>query len=124
MEKPIVLIVDDDDSIRSMYKDAFDIVNVQTLTAQNGDEGLRLALTHHPNAILIDIMMPGMNGHETVNKLRRDPWGKDAKVIYLTNLSDPENVVSAVAQGSEEYIIKSNLSPTEVVRLTRTIMGA
>ena len=111
MKKPTVLIVEDDANIRAMYSDAFTLAGVNVMTAENGREGVALALAHHPDAILMDIMMPEMNGHEAVNSIRRDPWGKKAHVVYLTNMSDAENIVHAVEQGSDEYIIKANMTP-------------
>lgn len=124
MVKTTVLIVEDDDSIRELYADAFSNAKIDVLKASNGEEGVALALQHHPDAILMDIMMPIMGGHAAVNKIRKDPWGKTAKVIYLTNMNDAENVVHAVERGSDEYIIKANLSPKEVVNHTRMVMRA
>ena len=124
MQKPTVLIIEDDAHIRSMYADAFTLAGVQVLTAENGSEGVKIALAHHPDAILMDIMMPEMNGHEAVCIIRRDAWGKHAHVVYLTNMSDAENIVHAVEQGSEEYIIKANMTPKEVVNQVRMAMRA
>lgn len=124
MSKPTVLIVEDDVSIRNMYKDAFTAAGVGVLTAETGREGVELALHHHPEAILMDINMPDMNGHETVRTIRKDAWGKTAVIIFLTNMSDAGNVVSAVAAGSEEYIIKANTTPKEVVNKVRMAMRA
>ncbi len=124
MKKPTVLIVEDDANIRAMYSDAFTLAGINVLTAENGREGVTLALEHHPDAILMDIMMPEMNGHEAVNNIRRDAWGKHAHVVYLTNMSDAENIVHAVEQGSDEYIIKANMTPKEVVNQVRMAMRA
>ena len=122
MTNTTVLIADDDDVIREMYSTAFTASGIQVLGAANGSECVELALRHHPNAILVDIMMPGMDGHEAVNKIRLDSWGKDAKIIYLTNMSDAENVVHAVEQGSEKYIVKANTSVKEVINQVRIAM--
>lgn len=124
MQKPTVLIVEDDTNIRAMYSDAFTLAGVNVITAENGREGVTLALAHHPDAILMDIMMPEMNGHEAMSIIRRDAWGKHAHVVYLTNMSDAENIVHAVEQGSEEYIIKANMTPKEVVNQVRMAMRA
>ena len=124
MNKPTVLIVEDDTDIRGLYADAFTAAGITVLTATNGAEGVERALEHHPDAILMDIMMPVMGGHEAMNKIRKDAWGKNAKVVYLTNMSDAENIVHAVEQGSDEYIIKANLTPREVVNHVRMAMRA
>jgi CheY-like chemotaxis protein len=123
--QPTVLIVEDDENIRTLYADAFTGVGLTVLTASNGTDGLELALAHHPDAILMDIMMPGdLNGHEAVNAIRKDPWGKNAVVVYLTNMTDAENVIHAVSQKSDAYIIKANLTPKEVVNQVRMAMKA
>ncbi len=114
--------MEDDAAIRTMYKDALTASDMEVLEAKNGKEGVELALAHHPRVILVDILMPEMNGHEAVGAIRRDPWGKNARIIYLTNLSDPADVVHAIEQGPEEYIVKANTDIKEVVNIVRTAM--
>lgn len=122
MKTATVLIVEDDKNIRDLYSEAFKIAGITVLTATNGSEGVTAALEHHPDAILMDIMMPIMGGHEAMSKIRRDSWGKHAKVVYLTNMDDAENITHAVEQGSDEYIIKANMTPKEVVNQVRMAM--
>lgn len=124
MSNATVLIVEDDPKLREMYTDAFTIAGITVLSTGLGAEGVTLALTHHPDAILMDIMLPGMNGHEAVSKIRLDRWGRNATIIYLTNLSDAENVAYAVGKGSSEYIVKANTPPKEVVNKVRMAMRA
>ena len=122
MERSSVLIVEDDEDIRTLYKTALLDAQMTVYTAKDGRDGVELALKHHPSVILMDIMMPNLNGHEAVRKIRADSWGKDAKVIFLTNFSDAENVVYAVEEGSEAYIVKANAEIEEVVNNVRTAM--
>ena len=122
--KETVLIIEDDTNIRDMYGDALSGAGLTVLKALNGEEGVAQALLHHPKVILVDIMMPGMNGHEVVSKLRKDSWGKNARIIFLTNMSDADNVVTAIAQKPEEYIIKSQTEIKEVINIVRTAMFA
>lgn len=117
-----VLIIEDDDNIRDMYGYALESAGMTVLKAKDGERGVELALQHHPSVILVDIMMPGINGHETVARIRKDPWGKDAHVIFLTNMTDAENVVQAVSQKPEEYIIKSQCEVKDLVNMVRTAM--
>lgn len=124
MKKPVVLIVEDSEDIRDLYATAFQIAGVDVIVGTNGKEGVELALKHHPDAILMDIMMPIMNGHEAMNIIRRDKWGKTANVVYLTNMDDPANIVHAIEQGTDEYIIKANMTPKEVVNQVRMAMRA
>lgn len=124
MTQVTVLIVEDDENLRELYADAFTAAGINVIKADNGATGVTLALEHHPEAILMDIMMPVMNGHDAVAKIREDEWGKKAIIIFLTNMSDAENVVHAVEKGSSEYIIKSNVPPKEVVNQVRMAMRA
>lgn len=117
-----VLIVDDDESIRDLYADAFELAGLTALKAKTGEEGVTLALQKHPNVILVDITMPGMDGHEVVRQIRQDAWGRNARIMYLTNLSDAANVVDAVQHKSDEYIVKANTDVSEVVNRARTLM--
>jgi len=123
MSDSSVLIVEDDDNLRKLYSDAISGVGINVLTAKNGKEGVEMALEHHPSVILMDIMMPVMDGHEAMKKIRLDKWGKNAKVIFLTNFSDAENVVHAVEEGTEEYIVKANTSIKEIINEVRIAMN-
>ena len=123
MKQGTVLVVEDDTNIRDLYAAAFAAAHLAVETADSGEEGVKKALTLHPDVILMDILMPpGMTGHEAVSKIREDAWGKHAKVIYLTNLSDAENITHAVERKSDEYIIKSNTDVKEVVNKARAVM--
>ena len=78
------------------------------LQASDGAEGLAIALEKHPELILLDVIMPRMGGLTMLQKLREDEWGKDAKVIMLTNYSDSEKVIEAKKLGAREYLIKTD----------------
>jgi two-component system, cell cycle sensor histidine kinase and response regulator CckA len=118
-DKIKVLICDDTPSLRSAFAAAIHEAGFEAIEAKDGKEGVALALAHHPHVILMDIMMPVLSGHAAVNQIRKDPWGRDAKIIYLTNMDDPENIVRAVEQKTEKYIIKSNTSLEDVIKLVR-----
>jgi CheY-like chemotaxis protein len=121
MTNTTVLIVDDDQNMRKIYSDAFEAAKLNVLVAENGSDGVKMALEHHPDVILMDIVMPVMDGHVAANNIRNDLWGRNAKIIYLTNMTDAENIVHAVALGSEDYIIKANTSIREVLNTVRSI---
>jgi two-component system OmpR family response regulator len=122
MEKRLVLVADDNESIRELYSTALSLVGIEAITASSGAQAIAIALEKHPDVILMDIMMPGIDGHETVEKIRADSWGKSAKIIYLTNLSEPTDVAKAFAQKPEEYIIKAHTDVKEVVNKVRTAL--
>ncbi len=120
-KKVTVLLVDDDKNIRDLYTMALEAVGFTVLQATDGGEAVALALKHHPAAILMDIKLPTMSGHMAVHTTRKDKWGKDAKIVYLTNMDDVENITRAVEHKTEKYIIKANTEVKDVVNLVRTI---
>jgi CheY-like chemotaxis protein len=117
--KKSILLVEDDASIRELYAMAFINAGFNIIMAENGHQGVTLALEKHPNLILLDIDMPVMNGHEAAAKIRLDDWGKDARIVFLTNHSDAQNVAHAIMQKPEDYIVKVNVPVQEVVNQVR-----
>jgi DNA-binding response OmpR family regulator len=114
-KSPLLLVVEDDVPImdiimKGLEKEGFNLIN-----ANDGDLGLELAINSHPDIILLDILMPKMNGLAMLRELRADPWGKDAKVIIITNLSNPESEKEARDLMANDYIIKSDLSLKQLV---------
>lgn len=82
-----------------------------------------VALLWHPDLILLDIVMPKMDGMTMLAQLREDEWGKTARVITLTNLSDTEKVAEAIEHGSYEYLVKSDWKIEDVVAKVREKLG-
>ena len=80
---------------------------------------LAIALKEQPDVILLDIIMPKMDGITMLKKLREDAWGKEAKVILLTNLSSNEKLAEVTAQGSHEYLVKTDWKIEDVVTKVR-----
>ena len=122
METAPILIIEDNESIRQLYTDALEAAGLMVLATGSGKEGIALALKERPAVILVDILMPEMDGHEVVKKIREDNWGRHARIIYLTNLTEPENVVKAFEQSPEEYIVKSHTDIKEIVNQVRLAM--
>lgn len=117
-----ILIVEDESSLRNALRDKFIHEGFATLEAKNGEEGLKAALGGQPDLILLDIILPKMDGIAMLKKLRQDAWGKDAKVIMLTNLSDNEKVAEAIAQGTHDYLVKSAWKIEDVVVKVREML--
>jgi CheY-like chemotaxis protein len=113
--KKKILVVDDDDNLRLVLVDKLNISGFEAVGAANGQEGLEKALELHPDIILLDILMPVMNGQEMLRKLREDEWGKKVKVIMLSLVEDAEVIAQAVVDGSLAYLIKTDQSMDEIV---------
>lgn len=119
METKKILIVEDETDIREAMAEAIADAGFITLTAENGQIGLQMALQEHPDLILLDLMMPVLNGHDTLKKLREDAWGKNAKVIVLTSMDDVTNIANAHQNPIEDYIIKAHTSLEELIKKVR-----
>lgn len=118
-DKKVVLIVEDDSHLKNALHDKLTREGFAVLEAKNGKEGLETALREHPALILLDIIMPVMDGMTMLKKLREDPWGAMARVIILTNLSDMEKTADAVEHNSYDYLIKSDWKLEDVVEKVR-----
>ena len=114
-----ILVVEDEKSLADALKDKLEKENFDVIECYDGLEGLQFASTKHPDLILLDLIMPNMGGLEMLNKLREDSWGINAKVIVLTNVSDPANIVVSTgfsALGSNyEYLVKAETTLENLV---------
>ncbi len=114
-----ILLVEDEVSLLNVLHDKLVSEGFKVLAAENGKKGLKIALSEHPDLILLDIILPDMNGLTALNMIRADNWGKNAKVIMLTNLSDNQSVADALEQGSADFIVKSDWKLDDVVKIIR-----
>lgn len=118
-----ILIAEDDKSLLNVLSDSFTIAGFTVLGAVNGQEALALALSEHPDIILLDIQMPVMDGLEMLAKLRQDNWGKQAKVTLLTNFSDIEKVAKAAERGAYDYLVKSDWKTQDIIEKVKKKLG-
>ena len=119
----IILIVEDDPLMSRMYQKIFKFEGYDVEFAGNGLEGLEKARTVKPTLILLDIMMPQMNGLEVLDKLKADPETKVVPVIVLTNLAGTQDAETALSKGAVKYIIKSEHDPAEVAKMVKEILA-
>jgi len=111
-----ILIVEDEKSLVIALKEKIVKEEMEAIVAKNGKEGLDLALREHPDLILLDIVMPVMDGITMLKKLRNDKWGRDVPVIILTNLSDAQKVAEGIDQNVCGYLVKSDWKIEEVMK--------
>lgn len=114
-----ILIVEDETSLLGALRDRFTREGFTVLEAKNGKQGLEIALSEHPDLILLDIILPIMDGITMLKNIHADAWGKDAKIITLTNLSDNQIVADAIELGSYDFLVKSNWKIEDVVKVVR-----
>lgn len=119
--KKTVLIVEDEPEIRGLYARKLIESGYTVLNAQDGAEGLALALEKRPDLILLDYMLPKMNGLDMLKKLREhDEWGTHVPTIMLTNISPDNSMYEKIVDTTPTYyLIKSNSSPDDIEQKIR-----
>ena len=110
-----ILLADDDITLREMYSERLKAEGFTVETAQDGQEALEKATELLPNAILLDIMMPKMNGLDVLKKLKEQDETKHIPVIILTALIQDREKMESVTRGADDYIVKSEAMPGDVI---------
>lgn len=119
-----IAIIEDDQAIAQMYRIKFEAEGFEVETAENGKLGLELAEQMRPDIILLDLMMPEMNGDEVLEKLRRTRWGKHTKVIVLTNVGEQEAPDSVKQLDVRRFIVKAEMTPRQVAEVVKNELAA
>lgn len=114
-----IAIIEDDQAISQMYRFKFESEDYTVETAENGKLGLELAQSMKPDIILLDLMMPEMNGDEMLKKLRATSWGKNIKVVILTNMGEQEIPEEVKKLGVSAVILKADMTPRQVAELVK-----
>jgi two-component system chemotaxis response regulator CheY len=118
-----ILIIEDDPLMSRMYQKIFTFEGFQVELAVDGLEGIDKARTGKPTLILLDIMMPKMNGLQVLEKLKADAEMKKIPVVVLTNLAGQQDAEKALALGAVKYIIKSEYEPKEITNMVKEILA-
>ncbi len=120
----VLLIVEDDPLMQRMYQKIFTFEKYEVSTASNGEEGLDKVRTLKPTVVLLDVMMPKMNGLQVLEKIKSDPDIKHIPVIMLTNLAGEKDAETALMKGAVKYIVKSEHDPKQIVAMVKEIILA
>ncbi|MFA4922780.1 MAG: response regulator [Ignavibacteriaceae bacterium] len=118
-----ILIVEDEAPLRNALRDKLTREGFVVLEAKNGEEGLEVALREHPGLILLDLLMPGMTGFQLLAQLRKDTWGKDVKVIVISNLPKEDNDLIVAQQLVFDYLNKADHTLEEVCARVRLLLS-
>lgn len=119
---PLVLAADDDTLIRELIQFRLERSGYAVVTASDGDEALRLARERLPDLVVLDVMMPGMNGYEVTRALRADEATKRIPVILLTARVQEADVAQGFEAGADDYLTKP-FSPQELRARVQAILG-
>jgi two-component system alkaline phosphatase synthesis response regulator PhoP len=122
--KAKILAVEDDKMLSGIYELKLKSQGYLVETAANGEEGLEKARTFMPDLILLDLMMPVMDGYSMLARLRADDTLKNTKVIVLTNLGQEGDIKRAVEYGILDYVVKTDTATNEIIQKVDHVLTA
>jgi len=115
MKKNTILLVEDDEFLAELYATKLTLEGYRVILATDGMKGLKLAKEKSPSLILLDILLPKLDGYQVLAELKKDSKAKDIPVVLLTNLSQRNEVKRGLDLGAVDYLIKAHFMPSEVV---------
>ncbi len=118
-----VLFIEDEATLQETFGDILGKNKCKMISALNGEIGLRLAKSEKPDLILLDIILPKMNGFEVLKMLKEDPKTNNIPVIVLTNLENMEDINKAIELGATTYLVKTKYTIEEVINKIKKALG-
>jgi two-component system alkaline phosphatase synthesis response regulator PhoP len=114
-----ILVVEDEDSLAKVLTEQFEGEGFSVVTAKNGEEGLSLALKEKPDIMLVDLIMPRMDGMTMLKQLKATEEGKKIPAVILTNLNDVNSTAEALGMGVYDYLVKTDWELPELVKFVK-----
>jgi DNA-binding response OmpR family regulator len=122
-DKKHIVLVEDDEFLAELYATKLNMDGYEISLAADGEKGLKLIKEKKPDLVLLDIILPKMDGFEVLRQMKEDSEVKDTPVILLTNLSQKDEVKKGLDMGAHDYLIKAHFMPSEVVKKIKNIIG-
>ncbi|MDR0887439.1 MAG: response regulator [Candidatus Nomurabacteria bacterium] len=120
--KKKILIVEDDAGLAQVYRDRLEIEGFETVEAHNGEDALVMATKERPDLILLDVMMPKINGFDVLDILKNTPETMNIHVLMLSALADEDNIIKSERMGADDYMIKSQVVIDDMVNKIREVL--
>jgi DNA-binding response OmpR family regulator len=122
-DKIKILLVEDDQDLQEMYETKFTMEGFEVVKSENGADALNRVAATKPQIILLDIVMPEIDGFQVLKDLKADPATQNIPVILLTNLGQEGDIKRGMELGAVDYLIKANFTPNEVVAKVKKALG-
>ena len=124
-KKVIILVIEDEKSLADNLQERMKNVGFETISASDGSDGLKIALNRHPDLILLDLLMPNVDGMSMLKDLRKDYWGKNVPVIILTNLSSSDEKINKDLTNLEPtyYFMKTEIGVDGIIEKIKERLG-
>lgn len=112
-----IFLIEDEDTLAEMYRMELERKGFEMTRTIDGETGIKKIKEEKPDLILLDLLLPKMNGREVLKELKKDPETKDIKVIILTNYDTPEERQITKEIGAERYVLKTGVTPSELAQI-------
>ncbi len=122
MEKELILIVEDDEFFSGLVAQKLNQAGFEVLIAHSGKEAFEIMAEKTPALMILDLMMPEMDGFEVVSRMKKDEKLKSVPVVVLSNLGQREEVDKAMALGADDFLIKVNFTLDEIVEKIKEML--
>jgi two-component system alkaline phosphatase synthesis response regulator PhoP len=122
--KGTVLLIEDEFGFRRIYTSVFKYAGYDVLDAEDGEKGFQMVLKHRPSIVLLDLLLPKMNGFEVLKKIRATDEFKTIPVIILSVMGDKREVGMGLSLGANDYLIKGTSNPKEILDKVEEILNA
>jgi len=123
MKKISILIIEDDKFILKAMQSKFKQANFLVKASSSAEEGLKILAKLKPDAIILDILLPGINGYEFLEEIKKDPVWNKIPVIIASNLSEDPEITVKENKGYVDYVVKSELDLDDLVSRTKKIIA-
>ena len=117
-----ILIIEDDKFLRELMVRKLVNDGYEAIEATNGEEGVRTAKAEKPDLILLDLILPGIDGFESLTRIRKDQETANIPVIILSNLGQKEDIEKGLKLGATDYLIKAHFAPREIAEKIASIL--
>ena len=117
-----ILIVEDDKFVRELILQKLTDEKFDVSAAKDGEEGVKKTESEKPDLILLDLILPGIDGFEVLSRIRKNPLTEKIPVIILSNLGEKVDVDRGIKLGADDYLIKAHFTPKEIVEKVKIIL--
>jgi len=121
--KKTILIIEDDKFLRELISQKLKKEGFCISEAVDGEKGVKKAKTEKPDLILLDLILPGIDGFEVLSEIKKDHIAAEIPVIILSNLGQKDDIERGLRLGAVDYLIKAHFTPGEIIKKIKTILG-
>lgn len=117
-----IILIEDEEALQKSLSKSLEMENFTVISAYDGKAGLEMALKENPDLILLDLILPQMDGFEVLKELKKSPKTKDVPIIILTNLEQSQSVEKTMEFGPLNYLVKANYNLDEIVSKIKELL--